>query len=88
MEGDIDVAVLMGRNRQTRVNVLRSGNSLDADVSKRSLGDTLVPHDQTISWVGGYLGMFVKTFNSPCNEHSRLLNDPTVLTVVKQLLRS
>jgi pimeloyl-ACP methyl ester carboxylesterase len=88
MEGDIDVAAVMGRNRQTSLRVLRSETSLDADSLTKELGDTLVPHDRTIQWVGGHLGQFVKTFKSPCNVHSRLLNDPGVLTVVKQMLRA
>jgi len=87
MSGVQKKAILLARNRHTRVKILSQSGKLDTDKLKRELGDTLVPHDRTLNWVGQSIWSSVKTFNSPCNEHSMLLNDPTILGTIRQLIR-
>jgi pimeloyl-ACP methyl ester carboxylesterase len=87
MEGDIDVRILMARNRPTDVTLQRLNDRLTSAAGIQQLGDTLVPHDQTLSWVGDFVRQFALTFESPCNEHSMLLNDPAILGHVTEALR-
>lgn len=82
--GDIRVTVLLGRNRNTTINLLAS-NPLTSNPAKQQLGDTLVPHDQTLAWLGGHFAQFVLTYPSPCNVHAMLCDDPGVATRIKTL---
>ncbi|HEX7120635.1 MAG TPA: hypothetical protein VF212_17715 [Longimicrobiales bacterium] len=85
MEGDIGVAVLFGRNRRT-ARALRAAAPLTSTPAETQLGDTLVPHDQTLAWIGGHFAQFVITFPSPCNAHAMLCNDPGIATRIRSLL--
>lgn len=87
MEGDIDVRILMARNRDTDVDLQRSNDRLTSTPLTRQLGDTLVPHDQTLSWVGDVVRQFVLTLEASCNEHSMLLDDPGVIGRVAEVMR-
>lgn len=87
MEGDINVRILMARNRDTDVDLQRSNDRLTSTPSTRQLGDTLVPHDQTLSWVGDFVRQFVLTLEASCNEHSMLLDDPGVMGRVTEVVR-
>jgi len=82
--GDIRVSVLLGRNRNTAVNLL-AADPLTSKPAKSQLGDTLVPHDQTLAWLGGHFAQFVITHPSPCNVHAMLCNDPGITTRIKSL---
>lgn len=79
----VRVAILMARNRRTSVKIIRTASGFDTDSAKKELGDTLVPHDQTLSWIGGHIGRFVKTFRSPCNQHRFLFTDPAIINETK-----
>lgn len=84
MRGDVRVAALMGRNRPTAVE-LRAATPLGAASVTNQLGDTLVPHDRTIEWVGGHFGQFVITYRSPCNVHSMLCDDPAIASRIRAI---
>lgn len=87
MNGDIEVRILMARNRDTDVDLQRSNDRLTSTPFTQQLGDTLVPHDQTLSWVGDVVRQFVATLEGSCNEHSMLLDDPGVLGRVTEVIR-
>ncbi len=87
MDGDIDVHILMARNRDTDIDLQCSDNHVTSTPFTRQPGDTLVPHDQTLSWLGDFVRQFALSFESPCNEHSMLLNDPAILGHVNAALR-
>lgn len=87
MSGVEKKAILLARNRRTSVKILSQNGKLDTDKLNRELGDTLIPHDRTLRWVGQSIWSSVKTFTSPCNQHSMLLNDPTIVSTIKQLIR-
>ncbi len=87
MEGDIDVRILMARNRKTAADLQRSNGRLTSTPFARQLGDTLVPHDLTLSWVGDFVRQFVLTLEGSCNEHSMLLDDPGVIGRVMEVVR-
>ncbi len=86
MRGDVRVAVLLGRNRPTAVE-LRANMPLGAASVTNQLGDTLVPHDRTISWLGGHFEQFVITYPSPCNAHSMLCDDPAIASRIRAIER-
>ena len=85
MEGDISVAVLLGRNRRT-ARALRAGSPITSEPVEQQLGDTLVPHDQTLQWIGGHFARYVITVPAPCNVHSMLCDDPGITTRIRSLL--
>ncbi len=88
MAGDIELSVLMARNKHTRVRVQRDGGGLfDTDALPKQMGDTLVPCDLTQRWVGPHITPYVTEFDRQVNEHSRLFNDPGVMTEVVNRLR-
>jgi len=88
MKGDIEISVLMARNKHTSIRVLRDNNGkLNTDALPKQLGDTLVPHDVTQSWVGPHISDYVTTFTHQVNNHSRLFNDPAVVTEIKSRIR-
>lgn len=85
LEGDISVAVLLGRNRRT-ARALRAGSPITSEPIEQQLGDTLVPHDQTLQWIGGHFARYVITVPAPCNVHSMLCDDPGITTRIRSLL--
>ncbi|NQV14282.1 hypothetical protein HQ531_02405 [bacterium] len=88
MMGDIEISILMAKNKYTRVRVQREDDgTFEPDILQKQMGDTLVPHDITQRWVGPHITPFVTTFTGQVNEHSRLFNDPGVVTQIKTLLR-
>lgn len=88
MEGDVQVKLLMAVNRQTGVTLLSEQNGPTGDPVIQAKGDTLVPYEQTVRWLGDHVIPFVETFASPCREHSFLNCDPAVVTRIKQLQHS
>jgi pimeloyl-ACP methyl ester carboxylesterase len=86
MRGDIRVAALLARNRPTAVE-LRAAPPLDTASVKNQMGDTLVPHDRTLSWLGGHFEQFVITYPSPCNAHSMLCDDPAIASRIRAIAR-
>ena len=89
MMGDIKIRVIMAKNRHTRIKVKRRNNgTFDPDILPKQMGDTLVPHEVTIKWVGPHITPYVVTYQPPVKEHSRLFNDPGVMGVIKGFLRT
>jgi len=88
LNGDIQVTFLNGRNRVTGVAIERNADGTPGQTAATAQGDTLVPYEQTFTFVGPVIRPFVEGFDSPCREHAFLLCDPSVMTRVKQLLRS
>jgi hypothetical protein len=50
-------------------------------------GDTLVPYEQTIRWLGEHLVPFIEAFESPCREHAFLNCDPIVAGRIRSNVR-
>lgn len=86
MEGDIDVAILMARNRQTGISLRKTDGMLTGESRATELGDSLVPHDRTRRWMGDQVWQFVATFKG-VNEHAFLLNDPAIVGEARNRLR-
>ena len=84
---NIQVAVLMARNRLTGLKLERRSGHLNGDPVVQQKSDRLVPFDQTLAWVGDHIRPFVNAFEKNVNEHPFLLNDPAIMKRVKQLLR-
>jgi hypothetical protein len=84
---NIQVAVLMARNRLTGLKLERRSGHLNGDPVVQQKSDRLVPFEQTLAWVGDHIRPFVNAFEKNVNEHPFLLDDPAVLQRVKQLLR-
>lgn len=81
----VTVTALMAMNRKTGTNLVYDGR-LKGSISKNEKGDTLVPYDKTIQLAGHGFGTHVRGFESPCNEHSMLFNDPAIIGEVKRLI--
>ena len=88
MEGDIQVKLLLGVNRNTGVTLASAANGPTGELDTQVKGDTLVPYEQTVRWLGDPIIPFIETFGSPCREHAFLNSDPTVATRIAQLQRS
>jgi len=89
MMGDIEISVLMANNKHTRIRVQRDNNGMfDPDILPKQMGDTLVPHNLTQRWVGPHITKYVTTFTGQVNDHSRLFNDPGVITEIKNRIRN
>jgi hypothetical protein len=50
-------------------------------------GDSLVPYQQTLSWIGDHIKPHVVAFKSGVNQHAFMLNDPAIVPVVLNQLR-
>ena len=92
MVGDVRVAVLMARNRPTRLFLPRVAGALPSPVGPihpqdATAGDTLVPVGETLRWGGPALHPFVQLFDGTVREHSFLLADPLVGQRVRFLVR-
>jgi hypothetical protein len=87
LRGDVQVAVLCARNRNTGLLLERRAGWLDGEPVVRQKGDSLVPFEQTLAWVGDHLRPYLTVFDPPVNEHAFLLDDPAILRRVRQLLR-
>lgn len=83
MDGDIDVQIVLARNRPTEIGLAKPSGVLTSTADQSQLGDGLVPHDTTLGWTGDFVRQFTKTMLSPCREHAMLLNDPAVLGEVE-----
>lgn len=83
MDGDIDVQILLARNRPTDIGLAKPNGALASTADRRQLGAGLVPHDETLGWTGAFVRQFTKTLLSPCREHAMLFNDPAVLGEVQ-----
>ncbi len=84
MKGEIRAAVVLARNRSTEVEILRGPAGLEDGVRSAEKGDSLVPFNRTLSWIGDHIKPFVIAFKSGVNQHAFLLNDPAVLPVVRK----
>ena len=84
MTGDVNLAILMARTRETPI-LLKHDGALTATASATEPGDTLVPHAHTLRWLGAY-ARFAKTLTGPIREHSFLLCDPAVWAGIKRAL--
>jgi pimeloyl-ACP methyl ester carboxylesterase len=82
--GTAKVSVLLGRNRDTAVTI-PAATPVSTKGARNQKGDTLVPHDQTLAWMGGHFAQYVRTYPSPCNAHAMLCDDPGIATQVRFL---
>lgn len=87
LRGDVQIAILFARNRNTGLKLERRGGWLNGDAVVRQKGDSLVPFEQTRAWVGAHIDPFLTVFDPPVNEHAFLLDDPSVVKQVKRLRR-
>lgn len=87
MRGDIRVAVVLARNRNTGIALRRSDGTVDPVPVVRQKGDGLVPFERTIGWVGDHIRRFVVAYDGPANPHAFLLCDPGVSSDVLRLVR-
>jgi pimeloyl-ACP methyl ester carboxylesterase len=86
MEGNIQVRALFAVNRNTGVTLKTDANGPMGKVGGETKGDSLVPYDQTMRWIGEHLVPFVESYQAPCREHAFLNCDPAIVTRIKQLL--
>lgn len=86
MDGDIQALVIMARTRATGVNLELADGKLTSQSHAFDLGDTLVPWQRTMSWLGS-AASFARTMLGPINEHAYLFNDPSVWGEVQSALR-
>jgi hypothetical protein len=80
-------AILMAENRWTDVDLVHDGRKLNGESVHESGGDTLVPFGRTLDWLGDRLSGFVVRVGSGTRQHSMLMNDPTVVSIVQQQRR-
>jgi hypothetical protein len=86
MDGDVAVAIVMANTMATGTN-LEVQNGTPTDVPHDwATGDSLVPYDETMQWLGEDVSPFVKTITGPIREHAFLFDDPTVMNTVLQAL--
>jgi len=86
MDGDVGVAIVLARNRPTGANLELDGAGPTGTSHDFVLGDSLVPYDQTLDWLGAAGRPFLKTLTGPVREHAFVFDDPTVMNTVKQVL--
>jgi pimeloyl-ACP methyl ester carboxylesterase len=86
MDGDVAVAITLMRNRPTGVNLELDGTAPTGTSHDFTLGDSLVPYDQTLTWLGAANRPFVKTITGPVREHAFVFDDPTVMNAALQAL--
>ena len=84
LDGGTKALILMATNRKTRLELLWKNDKLTAKTVSEQPGDTLVPFDQTVAWLGAANAPFVASFGSGNRQHSMLMNDSTVTNLVKQ----
>ena len=80
------MAVVLTRNRNTVVEIKRGPDGLEDGKRLTRKGDSLVPYQRTISWIGDHIKPFVIAFKSGVNKHAFMLNDPAVMPVVLRQL--
>jgi pimeloyl-ACP methyl ester carboxylesterase len=86
MDGDVSVAIVLMKNRPTGVNLELDGAGPTGTSRDFKLGDTLVPYDETLAWLGPTTRPFLKTITGPVREHAFVFDDPTVMNTVLQAL--
>lgn len=82
---DVHVFWMLASNRDTTVMLKRSGGKISSAKALGNKGDTLVPYNQSISWLGNQIAQFVVNYTSTVNEHSMMLNDPKIVTDIENL---
>lgn len=87
MRGDIRVAIVLTRNRNTGLTLQRLDGDLGEEPASRQKGDGLVPFERTLTWVGDHVRRFVVAYDGPANAHAFLLSDPAVSSDVLRLIR-
>ena len=86
LKGDVRVAVVLARNRKTVVEVEGGPGGLEDGKRLTQKGDSLVPYQKTLSWIGDHIKPYVIAFKSGVNKHAFMLNDPAVMPVVLRQL--
>jgi pimeloyl-ACP methyl ester carboxylesterase len=84
MDSGTTALILMATNRKTRTELLWKNNKLTAKAVSKEGGDTLVPFDHTLAWLGAANQGFVARVGSGNRQHSMLMNDSTVISLVNQ----
>jgi pimeloyl-ACP methyl ester carboxylesterase len=80
MEGDIKALIIMAKNRETKLNLVRTNNRLTARSLNLQMGDTLVPHDMTFKNLDALAKTFVLTKSgNTVAQHSMLCSDINVV---------
>ncbi len=81
MEG-VDVRLYLANNRKTNRGLRVPGGTSALKWSKtwEEKGDTLVPFQTTMRYLGESVWPHVTSFAAPCEPHGFLLNDPTVVS--------
>lgn len=84
----VDARFYFAKNRKTPVHIRRpTSGPMTFQVMATEPGDTLVPFRETMLQRGGSaLGPFVTAFGRPLNEHAYMMNDPTVVTSLRERL--
>lgn len=82
MKGNVKVAIVLARNRNTVVEVRRGLLGIEDGARAREKGDDLVPYKRTLSWAGDHIKPFVIAQKSGVLKHAFLLNDPAVIPLV------
>jgi pimeloyl-ACP methyl ester carboxylesterase len=83
--GDVNLTIVMARTRATGNALEQSGGALTAQSLTFELGDTLVPYDTTVKWLGAN-AQFVKKVTGPVREHAFLCDDPAIADIVSQAI--
>jgi pimeloyl-ACP methyl ester carboxylesterase len=83
--GDVNLTIVMTRTRATGNALEQSDGVLTAQSLTFELGDTLVPYETTVRWLGSD-AQFVKKVTGPVREHSFLCDDPAIADIVSQAI--
>jgi hypothetical protein len=86
MDGDVAVSIILMRNRPTGVNLELDYTGPSGTSRDFKLGDSLVPYDETLAWLGAANLPFLKTVTGPVREHAFVFDDPTAMNTVLQAL--
>ncbi len=85
----VDAKFYWARNRDTATGIGRPPSGpLGYRLRTKTKGDSLVPFETTVRWLGDKIGPGdVTVFKAPCEQHAYMLNDPIVSASVKARLR-
>ncbi len=88
MRGDVRVALVKARNRNTGVTLTRKDGALIPEPAARvQKGDGLVPFERTVTWIGDHIRPHIFAYNGVANAHAFMLTDPGISADVRRLLR-
>ena len=85
----VDTRFYWARNRDTDTGIRRPASGpLGFDRQTKVKGDSLVPFETTVRWLGDKIGPGdVTVFRAPCEPHAYMLNDPLVSASVRGRLQ-